>query len=125
MLEYIRHRVVILSGSYKVYTYFSWSKSLARTGDEEKSCTNTFVAAKTLPQYLFLFKDFANGSVPVCYIRGIVTVYLIKTGGLAHDGLGAGKIENKKTTNLLISQTTINTTSNQQPRGSRDSHLAA
>ena len=36
-----------------------------RTGNEGKSCTSTFVAAKKLPQYIFLFKDFVNGSVPV------------------------------------------------------------
>ena len=53
----------IVSSSGRVYIYFSWSRSLARTGDEGKSCTSTFVAAKTLPRYLSFRENFANGGV--------------------------------------------------------------
>ena len=52
---------IVSSG--RVYIYFSWSRSLARTGDEGKSCTSTFVAAKTLPRYLSFRENFANGGV--------------------------------------------------------------
>ena len=55
----------IVSSSGRVYIYFSWSRSLARTGDEGKSCTSTFVAAKTLPRYLSFRENFANGGVLV------------------------------------------------------------
>ena len=53
----------IASSSGRVCIYFSCSKSLARTGDEGKSCTSTFVAAKTLPWYLSFRENFANGGV--------------------------------------------------------------
>ena len=52
---------IVSSG--RVFIYFSWSRSLARTGDEGESCTSTFVAAKTLPRYLSFRENFANGGV--------------------------------------------------------------
>ena len=65
---------IVSSG--RVFIYFSWSRSLARTGDEGESCTSTFVAAKTLPRYLSFRENFANGGVPVsCLVAYIINYF--------------------------------------------------
>lgn len=55
---WLRHRVVLLSGSYKVYPYFSWSRSLARTSDEGA----IFESGQNLMQVLLL---------PLRHCRGV------------------------------------------------------
>ena len=60
------------------------------------TCTSTSVATKTLPQYFFLCKDFANGSVLVNRLRYRPNPW---QGGYASDGvlvppglLGSGRV---------------------------------
>ena len=51
-----------------------FKKSVCKYG--VNSCTGTFVAAKTLPQYLSFREDFANGGVPVFVFHGPIVVEL-------------------------------------------------
>ena len=50
-----------------------------RTSDEGKSCTSTFVAAKTLPRYLSFRENFANGGVPVLVSE--IWKFVVQGGG--------------------------------------------
>ena len=58
----------------------------------EKSCTSTFVAAKTLPRYLPFREDFANGGGPLTHKEPVLqrSPSVIEPGGLEGEGFESG-----------------------------------